>query len=113
MKPTRSCLASPALRRADASRRARSSSCRYVYRRSPWITATLSGNTDALRSRKLTGVSSVRYTLLVGFIAALPSGERECPILLRPRALGERRDDDELDVVHAHRSPVGVFLKYS
>src|SRR6185436_1527210 len=81
MKPTRSCLASPAPRRAEARRLARSSNWRYVYRRSPWTTATLSGNTAALRSRKLTGVSSVRYTWLVGFIAATTSGGLECPIL--------------------------------
>jgi len=47
-----------AQRRRQAIRRA--SNSRYVYRRAPWTTATLSGNTYALRVRKLTGESSVR-----------------------------------------------------
>src|SRR5450631_3220119 len=63
MNATRSPGSMPATRRADASRLTRSSNSRYVVLRSPWTTATLPGNTRALRRRKLSGDSSVRYAL--------------------------------------------------
>src|ERR1700730_18018319 len=72
MNATLSSFFMPALRRPEASRLTRSSNCRYVYFRLPWTTAVLSGKTYALRSRKLIGVSSVRYTSRC-FIAEPPA----------------------------------------
>src|SRR5215211_4966230 len=70
---TRSPGSTPAATSADASRLTRHSSSRYVICRSPWTTATLSGNTYALRRRKLSGDSSVRYGLaMVGAWSRLP-----------------------------------------
>src|ERR1700694_1183712 len=82
MTATLSFFFMPALRRPEASRFTRSSNCRYVYFRLPWTTAVLSGKTYALRSRKLIGVSSVRYTSRC-FIAEPPDGFAVC---------GRRRD---------------------
>src|SRR5688500_15501738 len=63
-KATRSSRWRPAAWRARTRRSTRSSNWRYGYRRSPCTTAIRSGNTDALRRRKLSGVSSVRYALM-------------------------------------------------
>src|SRR3989304_1416431 len=76
------------------TRPARAASSAYVYRRSPWTTASRPGKTAALRTRNWTGESSERKTLTTeSILAASPASGGEPEQLGRPEdERGGRRE---------------------